>query len=34
MTPVQRLSKLNRETERLAWLKTMEAKYCAHAEVA
>lgn len=34
MTPVQRLSKLNREVERLAWLKTMEAKYCAHAEVA
>lgn len=30
MTPVQRLSKLNREIERLAWLKTMEAKYCEH----
>lgn len=34
MLPIQRQSKLNREVEKLAWLKTMEAKYCAHVEVA
>lgn len=34
MLPIQRQSKLNREVEKLAWLKTMEAKYCTHVAVA
>jgi hypothetical protein len=28
MTPVQRLSRMNREVERLQWLRSMEALYC------
>ena len=34
MLPVQRQSKLNRDIEKLSWLKMMEAKYCTHVEVA